>query len=62
MLQQIGYATISVANNGVEALDIIEQSGVPDLIFMDIQMYAHFFKKICFYIFLFLCSSYKYLK
>lgn len=38
MLGHIGYTSISVVNNGSEALDAIEQNGLPDFIFMDIQM------------------------
>jgi len=38
ILSHLGYSTISVANNGREALEIIEKNGLPDIIFMDIQM------------------------
>ena len=40
VFQHLGY-TLSIANNGMEALTSIDQHGMPDLILMDIQMYEN---------------------
>lgn len=41
VFQHLGYSSnIPIANHGMEALEMIEKNGVPDLIFMDVQMYV----------------------
>eukprot|EP00026_Physarum_polycephalum_P018212 Phypoly_transcript_19718.p1 GENE.Phypoly_transcript_19718~~Phypoly_transcript_19718.p1 ORF type:complete len:220 (+),score=45.75 Phypoly_transcript_19718:42-662(+) len=37
VFQHLGY-TLSIANNGMEALTSIEKDGMPDMILMDVQM------------------------
>jgi CheY-like chemotaxis protein len=39
VFQHLGY-TMTVGNNGMEALKIIEEQGMPDMIVMDVQMYV----------------------
>jgi len=39
VFKQMGYLQdIPIANNGQEALDMIEKNGLPDIILMDVQM------------------------
>jgi len=39
----MGYPqNIPIANNGQEALDMIEKNGLPDVVLMDVQMYDLF--------------------
>jgi hypothetical protein len=39
VFQHLGYS-LSMANNGMDALAKIEQNGMPDMILMDVQMYV----------------------
>lgn len=40
VLSHLGYtADIVIANNGKEALELIDNNGMPDFILMDLQMY-----------------------
>jgi CheY-like chemotaxis protein len=39
VFQNLGY-TMTIGNNGMEALQIIEERGMPDMIVMDVQMYG----------------------
>ena len=38
LLQRLGYPQVDIANNGREAVDMVNQGGAYDIIFMDLQM------------------------
>jgi CheY-like chemotaxis protein len=40
VLQHLGYTAFAMAENGMVALEMIEKTGLPDLILMDVQMYV----------------------